>query len=64
MRAVKSRIIVPTEEAAEPPARENPSLRRAVPAPLASFLGAGKGCFETAEEIDAFLRGERDAWRP
>lgn len=64
MRAGKSRITVPTEGAAEPPERQNPSSRRAVPVPLAKFLGAGKGCFENAEEIDAFLRGERDAWRP
>lgn len=30
--------------------------------PLASFVGKGKGCFANAEEVDAFLRAERDAW--
>jgi len=30
--------------------------------PLASFVGACKGSFRTAEEVDEFLRRERDAW--
>ena len=30
--------------------------------PLASFIGAGKGCFSDAAEVDAFIRAERDAW--
>lgn len=30
--------------------------------PLASFVGKGKGSFQSAAEIDAFLRAERDAW--
>jgi hypothetical protein len=29
---------------------------------LQSFFGAGKGCFPTPEEADAFLRKERDTW--
>ncbi|TWT41825.1 hypothetical protein RAS1_29480 [Phycisphaerae bacterium RAS1] len=29
---------------------------------LADFVGAGKGCFATAAEVDAFIRAERDAW--
>ena len=29
---------------------------------LASFVGKGKGAFQSAAEIDAFLRAERDAW--
>ena len=41
----------------EPSAR-HPTANR----PLADFLGAGKGCFSNASEIDAFLRAERDAW--
>ena len=32
------------------------------PLPLASFVGKGKGCFTSAEEVDAFIRAERDAW--
>jgi len=32
------------------------------PAPLASYLGSGKGCFSNAAEVDAFLRSERDGW--
>lgn len=35
----------------------NDSLRS-----LASFLGAAKGGFASAAEIDAFLRAERDSW--
>ena len=64
MRAVKSHTAVPPEEAPEPPVSEVPSAPRDPRAPLAIFLGAGKGCFESAEQIDAFLRGERDSWRP
>jgi hypothetical protein len=30
--------------------------------PLASFLGQGRGCFSNAEEIDDFIRSEREAW--
>ena len=32
------------------------------PAPLASFVGKGKGCFTDAGEVDTFLRSERDSW--
>ncbi|MBM4035889.1 MAG: hypothetical protein FJ291_29470 [Planctomycetes bacterium] len=35
---------------------------RAKKRPLKSFLGAGKGCYATPEEADAFIRRERDAW--
>ena len=30
--------------------------------PLVSFIGKGKGCFSSADEVDAFIRAERDAW--
>lgn len=30
--------------------------------PLVSFLGRGKGCFKDADEVDAFLRAERESW--
>ena len=30
--------------------------------PLGSFIGQGKGCFSSVEEVDAFLRSEREAW--
>ena len=30
--------------------------------PLASYVGACKGSFATADEVDDFLRRERDAW--
>jgi len=30
--------------------------------PLSSFVGAGKGRFRTAEDVDGFIRRERDAW--
>ena len=29
---------------------------------LSSFIGAGKGCYSSVEEVDAFIRSERDAW--
>lgn len=33
------------------------------PAPhYAAFFGAGKGLFATPEEVDQFIRQERDAW--
>lgn len=28
----------------------------------ASYFGAGKGVFATSEEVDRFVREERDAW--
>jgi len=30
--------------------------------PLSQLIGKGKGCFDSAAEIDAFIRAERDAW--
>ena len=30
--------------------------------PLSQLIGKGKGCFESAADIDAFIRAERDAW--
>ncbi len=48
-------VIIMLDEHPEPPRSQGPP-------PLASFLGAGKGCFSSAAEIDAFLRVERDAW--
>jgi hypothetical protein len=32
------------------------------PPPLTSLIGKAKGCFASAEEVDSFLRAERDAW--
>jgi hypothetical protein len=29
--------------------------------PLASFVGSAKGSFSSVEEVDAFIRSERDA---
>ena len=29
---------------------------------LTSFIGSAKGSFATAEEVDQFIRQERDAW--
>jgi hypothetical protein len=29
---------------------------------LESFIGAGKGGFGSAEEVDAYIRGLRDEW--
>ncbi len=30
--------------------------------PLASYVGTGKGTFRTAQEVDEYLRRERDSW--
>lgn len=30
--------------------------------PLTSFIGTAKGNFATPEEVDQFIRQERDAW--
>ncbi|MEA5628184.1 hypothetical protein [Nostoc sp. UHCC 0251] len=30
--------------------------------PLTSFIGSAKGSFATTEEVDQFIRQERDAW--
>jgi len=30
--------------------------------PLASYVGSCKGTFKTAEEVDEFIRRERDSW--
>ena len=30
--------------------------------PLASYIGAGKGVYGSANEADAHIRSERDAW--
>lgn len=29
---------------------------------LRSFIGAGQGSFSSPEEVDSFIRGERDQW--
>jgi hypothetical protein len=36
------------------------SIRRTVP--LASLIGKGKGGFDSAKNVDAHLREERDSW--
>ncbi len=30
--------------------------------PISQLMGKGRGCFEGAADIDAFIRAERDAW--
>lgn len=30
--------------------------------PLTQLIGKAKGCFDSATEIDTFLRAERDSW--
>jgi len=30
--------------------------------PITSFIGTAKGSFATPEEVDQFIRQERDAW--
>jgi hypothetical protein len=29
---------------------------------LLSLMGSGKGCFSSPDEVDTFIRGERDKW--
>lgn len=35
-----------------------------VPRPvlMSAMIGAGKGCYNSPEDVDAFIRCERDAW--
>ncbi len=37
-------------------------LPKPPPQGLLRFMGKGKGAFATAEQADAFIRGERDRW--
>lgn len=30
--------------------------------PLSSFIGSARGTFDTTEEVDKFIRQERDVW--
>jgi hypothetical protein len=32
------------------------------PKPLSQLIGKGQGCFDSVEDIDAFIRADRDAW--
>ena len=32
------------------------------PPSLSSFVGKGQGCFSGIQEVDRFIRSERDAW--
>jgi len=36
---------------------EKPSSKK-----LAGLVGSGKGLYETPEDVDSFIRRERDAW--
>lgn len=38
------------------------SLTKHSEKPLTSFIGSAKGNFPTTEEVDKFIRQERDAW--
>lgn len=38
------------------------SMESASKRPLSNFFGAGQGSFSNAEEADAFIRAEREAW--
>ena len=29
---------------------------------LVKFIGLGKGCYASVEEVDSFIRKERDSW--
>ncbi|MBI1785910.1 hypothetical protein HYR69_12265 [Candidatus Sumerlaeota bacterium] len=31
--------------------------------PLSSLIGAGRGCFSSIDEVDAFINGLRDEWQ-
>ena len=41
--------------------QKQPVVELAVP-DYTAFFGAGKGVFATSEEVDRFIREERDAW--
>ncbi len=45
------------------PVQVSPRVRLSPTAtPLSQLIGKGKGCFDSAAHIDAFIRSERDAW--
>ena len=52
---------LPPGSQAEVIVRPSPA-RKKVSRSLVSFIGSCKGMFKTAEEIDKFIREERDAW--
>ena len=73
VRAIKESVIIKPGgmvELRHPDLREGATVEvivlldqpAAEPPPLTSLIGKGKGCFGSAEEVDAFLRAERDAW--
>ena len=47
----------PADAAPAPAPAAAPALRS-----LASFIGAGKGLFGSAQEVDTYIRGLRDKW--
>ncbi len=53
----RAEVIVLIERADDLDPQRHPADR-----PLVSFIGAGKGSFASVEEVDAFIRSERDAW--
>jgi hypothetical protein len=68
-RTLKARDIPPSWQVDLPDDPEapvevviTPLPRQAEPSPK-RFLGAGKGLFSSAAEIDAYIRGNRDAWK-
>ena len=52
----RAEVIVLLQSADQNPPHTKPDQ------PLASFIGAGKGCFSSIEETDTFIRSERDEW--
>lgn len=54
-------IFLSLDDEAQAP-KEQASEHQNKPRNLLELMGKGKGCFNTADEIDRFIRSERDTW--
>jgi hypothetical protein len=53
-----ARVPPETEVVVTVETKNGPPRRR-----LVDFIGRGRGCYASVEEVDALLRAERDAWQ-
>ncbi|MBV5322298.1 MAG: hypothetical protein JZU60_00520 [Ilumatobacteraceae bacterium] len=55
--AVQPMLLTESPEQTQPNVQGVPTAT-----PLSQLIGKGKGCFDSAADIDTFIRAERDAW--
>jgi AbrB family looped-hinge helix DNA binding protein len=51
-------VLKPQDAAARPQDHQKPTTG----VDIGRFIGSGKGLFETPEDVDTFIRSERDQW--